>query len=60
MAVTVASMGNVSDLLQLIESNEPENWLEIKNLIYEQYHEVKESWLVHMLYDLYATSGSPR
>ena len=60
MAVQVSALGSVSDLLLLIESNEPEQWHEIKQLIYEQYHEVKESWLVHMLYDLYSQTGSPR
>ena len=55
-----ASIGSVSDLLQMIESNEAEKWQEIKQLIYEQYHEVKESWLVQMLYELYAQSGSAR
>ena len=37
MSVTVSSVSNLADLLQLIESNEPEQWAEIKNLIYEQY-----------------------
>ena len=37
MTVTVSSVSNLADLLQLIESNEPEQWQEIKNLIYEQY-----------------------
>ena len=60
MSLAVSSINNVTDLLQLIESNEPEKWQEIKHLIYEQYHEVKESWLVQMLYELYAQSGSPR
>ena len=60
MSVTVSSISNPCDLLQLIESNEPEKWQEIKNLIYEQYYSVKESWLVQMLYEFYAQSGSAR
>ena len=51
---------DVISLLQIIESNEPETWHEIKHLIYEQYHEVKEPWLVQMLYDLYSKSESSR
>ena len=60
MAVQVSALGSVSDLLLLIESNEPEQWHEIKQLIYEQYHEVKDNMLVSMLYDLYSQSGSSR
>merc|ERR1719232_472783 len=60
MSVTVSSISNPCDLLQLIESNEPEKWQEIKNLIYEQYYSVKETWLVQMLYEFYAQSGSAR
>jgi len=60
MTVTVSSVSNLADLLQLIESNEPEQWQEIKNLIYEQYVSTKESWLVHGLFEFYAHSGSPR
>ena len=51
---------DVISLLQIIESNEPETWHEIKHLIYEQYHEVKEPWLVQMLYDLYSKYESSR
>ena len=57
MAASLSNMNNVSDLLRLIESNESE---EIKQLIYEQYHEVKDNMLVSMLYDLYSQSGSSR
>ena len=59
MAASFSNMNNVSDLLRLIESNDPE-WQEIKQLIYEQYHEVKDNMLVSMLYDLYSQSGSSR
>ena len=58
--LTVSNISNVTDLLHLIESNEPEKWAEIKSLINEQYQEVKEAWLVQMLYEFYAQSGSLR
>lgn len=58
--MSISSISNVTDLLQLIESNDPEKWQEIKQLIYEQYQDVKESWLVQMLYEFYAQTGSPR
>lgn len=60
MSLSVSSLSTPADLLQAIESNEPEKWQEIKQLFYEQYQEVKESWLVQMLYEFYAQSGSPR
>ena len=60
MAAMTASINNVTDLLQMIESNEAEKWHEIKHLIYESYHEIKDSWLVQMLYDLHSHSGSSR
>ena len=55
-----ASISSVTDLLQMIESNEAEKWQEIKHLIYESYHETKDSWLVQMLYELHSQSGSSR
>ena len=55
-----ASISSVTDLLHMIESNEAEKWQEIKHLIYESYHEIKDSWLVQMLYDLHSQSGSSR
>ena len=60
MSLSVSSITNPIDLLHLIETNDPEKWQEIKQLIYEQYHSVKESWLVQMLYEFYAQSGSAR
>ena len=61
MANTVVSnLNNVTDLMKMIESNDQDNWQEIKQLIYEQYGEVREAWLVQMLYDLYSQSRSPR
>ena len=60
MAASLSNMNNVSDLLRLIESNDQDQWQEIKQLIYEQYHEVKDNMLVSMLYDLYSQSGSSR
>ncbi len=60
MAVNVSSLSNVTDLLRIIESNDDEAWQEVRHLIFEQYSEIKEPWLVQLLYDLYTTSASPR
>lgn len=56
----VASVGSVDDLFRLLESNDSAVWHELRHLVYEQYSEVKESWLVCGLYDAFAQSGSPR
>ena len=57
----MANLLSVDDPFKLLESSgNPEVVQEIKQLIYEQYNEVKEPWLVNGLYDTFCSTKSAR
>ena len=52
---------HVEDLFTLLESSgKPSAVQEVKQLINEQYNEVKEPWLVNGLYDTFCSTKSPK